>query len=69
MSVNVNTILGASPSPGVVIAASGITYLIARHDARTTPYWCSSARTIRIAANIRTVVAVGNVAQLAGCGL
>ncbi len=34
-----------------------------------SPIWCSSARPIRIAANIRTVVAVGNVAQLAGCGL
>ena len=64
-----NPILGASPSPGIVIAYSAVSYIIARHDARTTPYWCSSARPIRIAANIRTVVAVGNVAQLAGCGL
>ena len=64
-----NPILGASPSPGVVIAYSAVSYIIARHDARTTPYWCSSARPIRIAANVRNVVAVGNVAQLAGCGL
>lgn len=42
---------------------------IARHDARVTPYWCSSARPIRIAANIRTVAAISNVITLAGCKL
>lgn len=42
---------------------------IVRHDARTTPYWCSSARPIRIAANVRTVAAIANVATLAGCKL
>lgn len=64
-----NPILGASPSPGIVIAYSAVSYIIARHDARTTPSWCSSARPIRIAANIRTVAAISNAATLAGCGL
>lgn len=58
---------GAHPSALTVIAVTGAVYLIARHDARTTPYWCSSARPIRIAANVRAVAAISNVATLAGC--
>lgn len=64
-----NPLYGAHPAPWMVLAVSGVTYLVARHDARTTPYWCSSARPIRIAANIRTAAAISNVVTLAGCGL
>lgn len=64
-----NPAYGSHPTALTVVAVSGAVYLIARHDARTTPYWCSSARPIRIAANIRTVAAISNVATLAGCGL
>jgi len=62
-----NPILGAHPAPLTVVAASGITYLIARHDARATPYWCSSERTIRIAANVRNVVAISNALTTVMC--
>ena len=64
-----NPIYGAHPAPWMVLAVSGVTYLVARHDARSSPEWCSSARPLRIAANIRTVAAISNVATLAGCGL
>lgn len=64
-----NPIYGAHPAPWMVLAGSGLTYLVARHDARKTPYWCSSARPIRIAANVRTVAAISNVITLAGCKL
>ena len=62
-----NPILGASPSPGVVIAYSAVSYMIARHDARTTPSWCSSARPIRIAANVRMVASVSNAVTTVVC--
>ena len=62
-----NPILGASPSPGIVIAYSAVSYLIARHDARTTPSWCSSARPIRIAANIRVAASISNAVTAAVC--
>ncbi len=62
-----NPILGASPSPGIVIAYSAVSYIIARHDARTTPSWCSSARPIRIAANIRVAASISNAVTAAVC--
>ena len=64
-----NPALGANPSEWAVAAWGGAIYLVARHDAARSPSWCSSARPIRIAANIRAVAAISNVATLAGCGL
>jgi hypothetical protein len=49
------------------VANLDVIYAAGALNIAKSPIWCSSARTIRIAANIRTVVAVGNVAQLAGC--
>lgn len=62
-----NPILGASPNPVAVIAYNGAAYLISRHDARKSPSWCSSARPIRIAANLRMVASLSNAAMAGVC--
>jgi len=62
-----NPLLGASPHPLVVIAYNGIAYWISKHDARKSPEWCSSARPIRIAANIRVAASVNNAIVLGLC--
>ena len=62
-----NPILGPDPSAGVVIAYNGLAYWVSRHDARKSPEWCSSARPIRIAANVRVVASINNAVVLAVC--
>lgn len=62
-----NPILGSDPSAGVVIAYNGLAYWIAKHDADKSPEWCSSARQIRIAANIRVAASTNNALVLAVC--
>lgn len=62
-----NPILGPDPSAGVVIAYNGLAYWVSRHDARKSPEWCSSARPIRIAANVRVAASVNNAIVLGLC--
>ena len=52
---------------GVVIAYNAVTYWIAKRDAKRSPYWCSDARPIRIAANIRVAASVNNAIVLGLC--
>lgn len=62
-----NKLLGPDPSPFVVIAYNGVAYIFAKHDAAKTPYWCSSERQIRIAANIRAAASISNAVQTVVC--
>lgn len=62
-----NPILGPHPSPLVVIAYNGITYVLSKRAAANSPYWCSSERPLRIEANIRAAASVSNLVVLAAC--
>lgn len=62
-----NPAYGAHPTPWVVLAGSGLTYLVVRHDARKTPYWCSSARWINTAATVRTIASISNIVTIGLC--
>jgi len=62
-----NPILGSGPNPLVVIAYNGVAYAVAKHSAAKSPYWCSTERQIRIAANIRVAASISNAVVLAVC--
>ena len=62
-----NPILGSDPSALAVVAYSGSAYMLARHAAKRSPYWCSSARPIKTAANVRMAVSVSNALVTAVC--
>ena len=62
-----NPILGPNPSPLAVIAYNGVAYVVAKHSAARSPYWCSTERQIRIAANIRVAASINNAVVLAVC--
>jgi hypothetical protein len=62
-----NPIIGSDPSAGVVIAYNGIAYWISKRGAEKSPEWCSSARPIRIAANIRVAASINNAVILGIC--
>lgn len=62
-----NKIIGADPHWGVVVAYNGVAYLTAKHYAAKSPYWCSSARPIKFAANIRMAASISNAAVTAAC--
>lgn len=63
----VNPLLGPSPNPAAVVALSGIVYALAVHDAKASPYWCSSARPLKTAANIRMVATISNTTIAGVC--
>ena len=62
-----NKLLGPDPSPFVVIAYNGVAYVVAKHSAAKSPYWCSSERPIRIAANVRMAASINNGLVTAVC--
>ena len=62
-----NPLLGASSHPLVVIAYNGIAYVVTKHAAEKSPVWCSSARQIRTAANVRAAASINNAVILAIC--
>ncbi len=62
-----NPILGSNPSAFAVVLYNGIAYAITKHQAAESPYWCSSERQIRIAANIRVAASINNAVILAIC--
>ena len=62
-----NPILGSNPSAFAVVLYNGIAYAITHHQAAESPYWCSTERQIRIAANIRVAASVNNAIVLGLC--
>lgn len=62
-----NPILGADPNPVAVAALGVVVYAMALHDAKASPYWCSSERPIRIAANVRMAASINNAAIAVLC--
>lgn len=62
-----NPIIGSDPNPLLVIAYNGVAYIFAKHDAAKSPYWCSSERPIRIAANVRMAASISNAVQTVVC--
>lgn len=62
-----NPIVGADPHPLAVIAYSAAIYAYAWLDAARSPSWCSSARPIRTAANIRVAASISNAVTAAVC--
>lgn len=62
-----NKIIGSDPNPLVVITYNGVAYVVARHSAAKSPYWCSDERPIRIAANIRVAASINNAVILGIC--
>lgn len=62
-----NPILGSNPSAFAVVLYNGIAYAITKHQAAESPYWCSTERQIRIAANIRVAASINNAVILAIC--
>ena len=62
-----NPILGSDPSAFAVVLYNGIAYAITHHQAAESPYWCSTERQIRIAANIRVAASINNAVILAIC--
>ena len=62
-----NKILGSDPSAFAVVLYNGIAYAITHHQAAESPYWCSTERQIRIAANIRVAASINNAVILAIC--
>lgn len=62
-----NPVLGPSPSPFAVMLYNGIAYAVTKHQAAESPYWCSTERQIRIAANVRVVASINNAVVLAVC--
>lgn len=62
-----NPIPGADPHPLIVIAYNGSAYYVARRHATKSPYWCSSARPIKTAANVRMAVSISNALVTVVC--
>lgn len=62
-----NPILGSNPSAFAVVLYNGVAYAITHHQAAESPYWCSTERQIRIAANIRVAASINNAVVLAVC--
>lgn len=62
-----NPILGSDPSAFAVVLYNGIAYAITKNQAAESPYWCSTERQIRIAANIRVAASINNAVILAIC--
>ena len=62
-----NPILGSNPSAFAVVLYNGIAYAVTHHQAAESPYWCSTERQIRIAANIRVAASINNAVILAIC--
>lgn len=62
-----NPILGSDPSAFAVVLYNGIAYAITHHQAAESPYWCSTERQIRIAANIRVAASISNAVTAAVC--